>query len=261
MAIQYASINTESAASQIAKRLRAAILEGKLRVDERLPTEEELADRFGVSRPTIREALKRLAAQNLVRSRRGPSGGTFVTSPSIDEAMESLAAVTTMLVSVGAFGMTEIAEARHQLELVCARLATLRHTEEHLRAMEAEIAVQRDPNLSDIEFCASDVRFHRAIVDASANPLFQFLMAALVEALQPVSNLIVFRFRDRAETVRQHSNILSAIRRRDIESTEAALTEQMIYLRERFALARRWREERDAEALASSESTPTASNP
>jgi nitrite reductase/ring-hydroxylating ferredoxin subunit len=72
---------TASAAKQISESLRAAIMDGRLKVDERLPTEEELAQRFKVSRPTVREALKRLAAQHLIRSRRGPAGGNFVSSP------------------------------------------------------------------------------------------------------------------------------------------------------------------------------------
>ena len=78
-------IVTKSAAKQIAEHIRTAILEGRLKGDERLPTEEELAARYGVSRPTVREALKRLAAQNLISSKRGPAGGTFVNSLSLEE--------------------------------------------------------------------------------------------------------------------------------------------------------------------------------
>ncbi len=248
MTIAYGSITTETLAGQIAKLIRSSILEGKLAVDERLPTEEELALRFGVSRPTIREALKRLAAQNLVRSRRGPLGGTFVNCPSIEEAKEGLAALTTMLVSVGAFGMAEIMEARHQLELICVRLAAEHRTQHHIDTMQREIEIQRSDKLTDVEFCATDVRFHRAIVDAAGNPLFGFLMTALVEALQPVSNLVVFRFRERQEIVRHHQNIYAALERGDADAAGAALVEQVTYLRERFARAQEWREAKDREA-------------
>ena len=75
-----------SVAAEIAAELRDAILSGALATEERLPGEQELAERFGVSRPTIREALKRLAAQNLIRSRRGPTGGTFVNRMSWGES-------------------------------------------------------------------------------------------------------------------------------------------------------------------------------
>lgn len=82
MAVEFESVVTVSAAKQIAESLRAAIMDGRLKVDERLPTEEELAQRFKVSRPTVREALKRLAAQHLIRSRRGlPAATSYPARP------------------------------------------------------------------------------------------------------------------------------------------------------------------------------------
>lgn len=81
MSIEYQKVVRTGLAKQVADEIRDAILSGRLQIDERLPTEEELARRFGISRPTIREALKRLAAQNLIRSQRGPTGGTFVRRP------------------------------------------------------------------------------------------------------------------------------------------------------------------------------------
>jgi len=74
MAINFQPLVAESLAKQIAENIRNSILDGSLKVDDQLPTEEVLAEKFNVSRPTIREALKRLAAQNLIRSRRGPTG-------------------------------------------------------------------------------------------------------------------------------------------------------------------------------------------
>src|ERR1700723_2572590 len=100
-AVDFGDVVTASAAKQIAENIRTAILEGRLKVDARLPAEDELASRFNVSRPTIREALKRLAAQHLIRSRRGPSGGNFVTSPAPSEAGRSLANFTSLMVGVG----------------------------------------------------------------------------------------------------------------------------------------------------------------
>ena len=100
MTIKYELQFTDSLAIQIVESICEAIVESRLEVDERLPTEEELAKRFGVSRPTIREALKRLAAQNLVRSRRGPTGGTFVNRPSLEEHASDLATTTALMVTM-----------------------------------------------------------------------------------------------------------------------------------------------------------------
>ena len=126
MAIDYQGLVTQGLAKQISEKIREAILEGRVRVHERLPTEEELAAKFNVSRPTIREALKRLAAQNLIRSRRGPAGGTFVNQPSQEEARLTVANAARLLVSMGEFALNDIAEARQEIELICCRFAAMR---------------------------------------------------------------------------------------------------------------------------------------
>lgn len=177
----YPPIVTASLAGQIAGALEQAIREGRLKVDERLPTEDELAARFGVSRPTVREALKRLAARHLIRSRRGPAGGTFVTGPSPDQLAQSLSTAATLLVATGGANLDDMATARLEMEALCCRLAAISRTEAQLAAMQVEIAVQRDPTLSDQDFCASDVRFHRAIADAAGNPIIRLLMNIVVE--------------------------------------------------------------------------------
>ena len=81
--LNYEPVVNVSLAKQISERILESITDGTLKADDQLPTEEVLASQFQVSRPTIREALKRLAAQSLIRSRRGPSGGTFVNRPSL----------------------------------------------------------------------------------------------------------------------------------------------------------------------------------
>ena len=244
MAVEFESVVTVSAAKQISESLRAAIMDGRLKVDERLPTEEELAQRFKVSRPTVREALKRLAAQHLIRSRRGPTGGNFVSSPAPEEAARSLANMATLMVAVGDISLDAMATARLEMEAVCCKLAAEHRTEAQLDAMRRELELQRDAGLSDEDFCASDVRFHRALVDASGNALLQFLMHAVVEALQPVSNMIIFRVRDRQAIVGFHERILHSVESRDAETGAAALADLVAYTRERYREALERRAER-----------------
>jgi len=248
MAINFQPVVTESLAKQIAENIRSAIMDGSLKVDEQLPTEEELARKFNVSRPTIREALKRLAAQNLVRSRRGPTGGTFVNRPSQEELRSSLMGSAMLMVSMGEFSLSEIAEARRELELTCCRLAAERREDDHLQTMAEEIRRQSSPETTDVDFCASDVRFHRALVDATRNPVLQFVMFAVIEALQPATNLVIFRFREREKILAQHERIYAAIKTRDADVVEEALAEQMNYLCEQYAQAQEWRRERDEES-------------
>ncbi len=245
MPIDYKPLASKSLSRQIADNIHAAIMEGRLKVDERLPTEDDLAQSFSVSRPTIREALKLLAAQNLVRSRRGPTGGTFVNKPNSEEMRADLTSAATLLVSMGEFDLTQMNEARHQLELICCRLAAQRCPPECLDIMAAELETQSNPAMKDEDFCASDVRFHRALVDATCNPVLQFLMAAVIEALQPVANLIAYRFRDKTTILAQHQRIFDAISAGDEDAAVAALDEQMRYMQEQHQNAQDWRQQKD----------------
>jgi DNA-binding FadR family transcriptional regulator len=237
MALDYQPLNRAGLARQIADALRDAILAGDLAVDSRLPTETELAARFAVSRPTIREALKRLAAQNLIRSRRGPTGGTFVNRIGQPEARESLQTLVTMMVGMDAVTLTEVAEARDVLERTCAGLAAARRTEHDLAALRAALDEQRDPTLSDEAFCAADVRFHRAVVEAAGNAMLGFQMVGVVEALQPVLNMIINRVRARDRIVQAHAAILAAIEAGDADGAESAMGALTAYVNERAAEA------------------------
>lgn len=241
----YEPVQKDTYPSQIARQLRAMIVDGTLAANQRLPTEQELAAQFTVSRPTIREALKRLAAQNLVRSLRGPTGGTFVNGPSVEEEMDNLAAVSTMLVSVGDISIEDIADARQQLEALCVRLAAAERSEEQLQALAREIEYQEKIDISDMDFCASDVRFHRTLVDATHNALLRFLMTSVVEGLQPISNLIVFRYRDRKEIIRHHRALLDHLARRDAEGAASVIAEQMAYIRQHYLNAQAARQAKE----------------
>ncbi|HJO72805.1 MAG: FadR/GntR family transcriptional regulator [Rhodospirillales bacterium] len=242
--LKYEPLVTASLAKQIAENIRESITDGTLKADDQLPTEDELAKQFQVSRPTIREALKRLAAQSLIRSRRGPVGGTFVNRPSHEEVSSNLTTATALLVSLGEFEVPEILEARHELEVICVRLAAKRNMQAELDVMAEEIEAQKNSALSDVDFCASDIRFHRAIADAAHNPVLQFVMFAVIEALQPIENMVVFRFREREEIVKQHEKMLAALKARDAEAVVSAVTEQTEYLRERFDAAQEWKRQR-----------------
>ena len=200
---------------QIAKAIRDAIVSGDLPVDERLPSEAELADQFDVSRPTVREALKRLAAQSLIRTQRGATGGAFVNRLLYEEAYGQQITTSTLLLSMNDVSFATACEARYALERACAPLSSQRRTADHLATMRAEIHRQGQPGLTDEAFCASDVDFHRALVDSAANPVLSYQLAGAVEAMQPLMNMITFSARSRARIIALHTAIADAIEARD----------------------------------------------
>jgi DNA-binding FadR family transcriptional regulator len=248
MSIEYQKVVRTGLAKQVADEIRDAILSGRLQIDERLPTEEELARRFGISRPTIREALKRLAAQNLIRSQRGPTGGTFVRRPNPESLSSMITGAATLLVGMGAFDIDEIITARLETESICCRLACERRGHADLDAMRKEIAFQRTAAISDEEFCASDVRFHRAVVEAAGNGPLNLMMYTVIESFMPITNMIVSQVRERHTVADFHERIAGAIDARDAAEGTKTLGELLIYLRNSYSMSLERRAQRDAEA-------------
>jgi len=218
--------------AQIAKAIRDAIISGQLIVDERLPSEAELSEQFDVSRPTVREALKRLAAQSLIRTQRGAFGGAFVNRLSYLDAYNHHITTSTLLLSMNEVSFDVACEARFALERACAPFAAERRSADHLATMRAEIHRQSQPGLSDESFCASDVALHRALVDGAGNPVMAYQLAGAVEAMQPLMNMITFTARSREAIVAIHTNITDAIEARDGEGCTAALSELEAYTKD-----------------------------
>ncbi|NOE17208.1 GntR family transcriptional regulator [Ruegeria atlantica] len=222
---------TADLSAQIAQAIRDAIVSGELIVDARLPSEAELSDQFQVSRPTVREALKRLAAQSLIRTQRGASGGAFVNRLSFEDAYSQQVTTSTLLLSMNAVSFDTACEARYALERACAPLSAQRRTADHLATMRAEIFRQSQPGLTDEAFCASDVTFHRALVDGAGNPVLSYQLAGAVEAMQPLMNMITFTARSREEIIRLHSRIVDALEAKDADTVDTALIDLEHYTR------------------------------
>ena len=215
--------NPADLSAQIAKAIRDAIISGALPVDERLPSEAELSEQFEVSRPTVREALKRLAAQSLIRTQRGATGGAFVNRLKFEDAYGQQITTSTLLLSMNEISFATACEARYALERACAPLSTQRRTADHLATMRAEAHRQSQPGLTDEAFCASDVAFHRALVDAAGNPVLSYQLAGAVEAMQPLMNMITFSARSRERIVALHTDIADAIEAGDASAADQSL--------------------------------------
>jgi len=239
LAIEFNTIQKEGLSVQIANAIRDAILEGRLASEERLPSEAELSDRFGVSRSTVREALKRLAAQNLIRSERGSSGGAFVNRLTWAEAQDNLVTTTRLLIGMNDIALEDAIEARFALETSALPLAAVNKTAAHLEAMANEIARQRAKLTSDEEFCASDVAFHSAIAAATDNPLLSFQLAAAFEAMQPLMNMLVYRLRDRERIADLHEALAAALDRGNADDAAGKLEELAAYTKELAAQRRK----------------------
>jgi DNA-binding FadR family transcriptional regulator len=174
---------------QVADQLRDLIVSGKLARGERLPNETVLAREFGVSRATVREALRLLTAQSLIRTAKGAGGGTYVTMPTVDHVSEFLNSALNLLAAAEHVTLDELLEAREALEVPAARMAALRRTDYAVEDLRA--AIPPDPDkLGPTEQFEYNADFHTSIIAASGNgflmmaaqPLFSILQTQLARS-------------------------------------------------------------------------------
>jgi GntR family transcriptional regulator, transcriptional repressor for pyruvate dehydrogenase complex len=161
----------------LADDLREQITSGQLRPGERLPTEPELCLRSGVSRSTVREALRLLASQHLIVTTRGVTGGSYVAKPDVVTLAESLSRGVNLMVSATPVGIAELLEVRDLVEVPAAGLAARRHTDADLAALGKALF---DPVRDDTPVkVAAQRAFHEALAAATGNPVYELLARPL----------------------------------------------------------------------------------
>ncbi|BEL11518.1 hypothetical protein Q0Z83_097090 [Actinoplanes sichuanensis] len=165
---------------QLADELRAEITSGRLQPGERLPPEPELCVKIGVSRSTVREALRLLASQHLIVTTRGVTGGSFVAHPDAEQLADGLSTGFALLSHSAAVGLVDLLELRRALEVPAAGLAAVRREEVHLGELRSALF---DPDIDDFDtMLAAHSSFHRAIAKATGNPLFELVGRPLYQA-------------------------------------------------------------------------------
>ncbi|MEV6349875.1 FadR/GntR family transcriptional regulator [Actinoplanes sp. NPDC051851] len=165
---------------QLADELRADITSGRLRPGERLPPEPELCVKIGVSRSTVREALRLLASQHLIVTTRGVTGGSFVAHPDASQLADGLSTGFALLAHSNDVGLIDLLELRRALEVPAAGLAAVRRTDADLFELREAYF---DPVNDDLDtMLAQHSVFHRALARATGNPLFELVGRPLYHA-------------------------------------------------------------------------------
>lgn len=237
---------------QVESQLRDAILGGALKQGEKLPTEVEMAAQFGVSRTTIREALRHLVAQGLIQKLPGASGGSFVLAIDHRSLAGQLRTSVDAIIRLGTATYGEVREVRRFLEIPSARLAAENRTEEHLSRLRGYVEAVKKTALGDTVVTELDIAFHTTIAEATNNRLVESFVAALHHVARPAEHL---RFSEEAgrTTVRQHVDIVRAIQNGDADAAELAMRTHLNYLE---SLASADEEQADASATPTDLSGP-----
>jgi len=196
---------------EIIEQIRGLVASGELRSGDQLPAERELAERFQVSRASIREALTALQVMGLLE--RSRSGGGL--SARGNHVWFTIAPLSAFLANRG--HLTEQVEVRRMIEPEMGRLAAERASAADLACIGACLAeMERDMAAGGLG-TAADAAFHTAIATATGNELLTRIVQLVGDAIR--EHREVFQTRDGAEqSLREHQAIFAAIERRDGES-------------------------------------------
>jgi GntR family transcriptional repressor for pyruvate dehydrogenase complex len=181
--IEFRPIKTSRAFEEIADQIRTELVSRRLRPGDRLPAERVLAEQFGVSRNTLREALRSLENSGLLRLQKGATGGAFVRESTGDAIITGL----RDMFHLGAIEPEHLTEARVLIESIAVRSACERATAEDIEALNANIAAAERAVREKINFydqAGIHLDFHRILARATKNPVMVIVMEALVDVMQ-----------------------------------------------------------------------------
>jgi DNA-binding FadR family transcriptional regulator len=196
------------AADVLAEHLRERILTGALAEGSPLPTERELGERSGLSRASVREALRILESEGLIRTRPGRNGGASVRQPTAD----SIARSVGLFVRGRRIRLKSLLETREVIEPAVARLAALNRNDEDIAALKAAQARLKASLADRVAYLEANVDWHLAVANASHNePLIGFMTAisAVIQSATENPQLDSDEVRD--QTIAAHERIQAAV--------------------------------------------------
>ncbi len=228
MPISLKPIKAKRVSDQAYEQIRDLIFRGQLKPGDQIMPERELAQALGVSRPTVREAIKRLVTMGLLEHRQGQ--GTFVRSTDFQRQHNPLAAV----IEGHDASLEELLEVRMGLEGQSVILAAQRATAEDVQVLEKSLAAMLAENAAGRLGIEEDVSFHMAIAFASQNPVQVHIMKSFYDLLhygikenlqalweEPTSLPII---------AQQHREIFAAIKEHDPEAAYQAMKRHITFV-------------------------------
>jgi GntR family transcriptional regulator, transcriptional repressor for pyruvate dehydrogenase complex len=183
---------------------------------------------LGVSRPTVREALKVLEALNVVESSTGPKGGTFVKSLGGEGVAEYLIESMSLLLDVDELTFEELSAAREIIEVPLAGMAAVRRTEQDLFVMQKTMEMD---DLKDGDDIMSDISFHRGVAEASKNRILSLFVGSIHKTVRTLAGRYIMPEQTLPEVLRvsqeQHRLIYEAIMERDSVLASSRMREHL----------------------------------
>jgi GntR family transcriptional regulator, transcriptional repressor for pyruvate dehydrogenase complex len=223
----YKVIRTSRLYEQIVQQIEDSILKGTLKAGDQLPSERDLALKFGVSRTAVREAVKALHEKGLVEAYSGR--GTFITNGTSQAVTQS---INLMMRIDQVEGSENLAQVRQILEPEIAAMAATRIQEPQLVLMREAYSTMNGALKDPEAYIEADLDFHLALAEAAENPLILSLLDSIVGLLREQRLKIFFHESGPERGQFHHARILAAIEKRDPDASRSAMRDHLQQVQE-----------------------------
>lgn len=213
-----------SAAAEVIDEIKRRIRGGVYTPGDKLPAERTLSEELGVSRPTVREAIRALASMNIVTQRHG--SGVYVRSLDVFDLLEPV----RFALELSEPTLMSLFEIRLALEPIAARLAATRATDSERQQLTNIAREAAKPRVSTARFLELDTELHETLLRAARDDLLRTMISSLAFLSYESRKRTVRRPGIRAATVRDHSSIARAVARGDGDAAARSMERHLRHL-------------------------------
>ncbi len=211
VAMRLDTLKVPRASELVADKLRSLIVNGEVHVGATLPSEKELVSQLGVSRATLREALRILESDGLIQTKTGPKGGIQVLRPGAANLTRSL----SLLLQLEDTPFTMLLEARRLLEPLCANLGAERATAQELTELEHRIQLMREQIDDTGAYVQQQLAFHKGIFALAHNDVLRLYTTSVGDLISARTTQVGLPLAEREIGVKAAEGILTALRSRN----------------------------------------------
>jgi len=215
---------------QIAGQINDSILRGELQLGDQLPSENKLAELFGVSRSTVRDALNLLRTEQIIQTRKGKFGGHFISKKASSQMIQSLKDYALSRLNLSHLSLEDFFEIRSLIEVPIAGLASLRRSEEDLASLHTLLLRLNDLSLSTPSsylFLQTDIAFHHILALASQNPFIMETGANFTGLLEILSLQLLLSSSQQLAILEHLQVIYGAIKDKNPSQAEQGMSDYL----------------------------------
>lgn len=221
------AIQVETPSDKIIRQLKQLIVTGQLKPGDRLPAERVLAEKFGVGRSYVREAIMKLEIFGLLKT--SPQSGTYVSGYNI-KILDSL---ISEIINLNKDDFSALIEARYHLELNSVKMAAQRRTDADIAEMEAALIEHEKKVARGLSAFEEDLVFHIKIASATKNSVFESMMLIIIpDIIRTVTERNVCGDDRSQRAIKEHKVILETIIAGDPVNAEKAMIAHLSELME-----------------------------